>query len=100
MKDHAIQKRVLIVVLVVAALAAAGYGLYRSGVFEKIGSVEELQALIDSAGPMASIVYFLLQMMTVIVAPIPSNITMMAGSAGAGILEAVTLGVLAVSPAR
>ena len=96
MKDHAIQKRVLIVVLLVAALAAAGYGLYRSGVFEKIGSVEELQALIDSAGPMASIVYFLLQMMTVIVAPIPSNITMMAGALALGFWEAVTLGVLAV----
>lgn len=45
---------------------------------------------------MAGVAYFLLQMMTVIVAPIPSNVTMMAGALALGFWPAMILGVLAV----
>ncbi|MFR8976873.1 MAG: VTT domain-containing protein [Christensenellales bacterium] len=40
--------------------------------------------------------YFALQMMTVIIAPIPSNISMMAGALALGFWPAMILGVLAV----
>lgn len=88
--------RVLTILLVILALAACGGFLYRSGWLDRIHSVEDLRELIDSAGSMASVVYFLLQMMTVIIAPIPSNISMMAGALALGFWEAMILGVLAV----
>ena len=52
--------------------------------------------MIAGAGVWAGAVYFALQMMTVIVAPIPSNISMMAGALALGFWPAMILGVLAV----
>lgn len=89
-------RRMLLAFAVLAVLAAALLALWRGGWFARLGSVEELRALIDRTGAWAGVVYFLLQMMTVIVAPIPSNVTMMAGALALGFWEAVFLGVLAV----
>lgn len=89
-------RRVLLLLAVLAALAVVLLALWRGGWLEKLGSVEELRALIDRTGAWAGVVYFLLQMMTVILAPIPSNVTMMAGALALGFWEAVFLGVLAV----
>ena len=61
-------RRIALAVLVVLALAAGVFALYRNGWFERIDSVEELRALIDRAGAFAGIVFFLLQMLTVIIA--------------------------------
>ena len=89
--------RILLIVAVVAALlAAGGYALWKRGVFEKINSVEALREVIAGAGMWAGLVYFVLQMMTVIIAPIPSNISMMAGALALGFWPAMILGVLAV----
>ena len=88
--------RIALVALVVLALAAGAAVLYKNGWFERIGSVEELRALIDEAGAFAGIVFFLLQMLTVIVAPIPSNVTMMAGALALGFWPAMLLGVAAI----
>ena len=89
--------RIILVVLAVAALlAVGGYALWKNGFFEKINSVEALREVIAGAGVWAGAVYFALQMMTVIVAPIPSNISMMAGALALGFWPAMILGVLAV----
>ena len=88
--------RIALVALVVLALAAGAAVLYKNGWFERIGSVEELRALIDEAGAFAGIVFFLLQMLTVIVAPIPSNVTMMAGALALGFWPAMLLGIAAI----
>ena len=88
--------RIALVALVVLALAAGAAVLYKNGWFERIGSVEELRALIDEAGAFAGIVFFLLQMLTVIVAPIPSNVTMMAGALALGFWPSLLLGVAAI----
>ena len=89
--------RIILAVLAVAALlAAGGYALWKNGFFEKINSVEALREVIAGAGVWAGAVYFALQMMTVIVAPIPSNISMMAGALALGFWPAMILGVLAV----
>ena len=88
-------RRIALAVLVVLALAAGVFALYRNGWFERIGSVEELRALIDRAGAFAGIVFFLLQMLTVIIAPIPSNVTMMAGALALGFWQAMLLGIAA-----
>ena len=97
MKEHRKTVRRLIIALaVIAALAGCGYALWKTGVFERINSVEELREVISGAGAWAGVVYFFLQMMTVIVAPIPSNISMMAGALALGFWKAMILGVLAV----
>ena len=88
--------RIALVALVVLALAAGAAVLYKNGWFERIGSVEELRALIDEAGAFAGIVFFLLQMLTVIIAPIPSNVTMMAGALALGFWRAMLLGIAAI----
>ena len=88
-------RRALYVLLALAVLAA-GLALWRSGLMEKVNSVEELQALIDRAGPYAWMVYFAVQVLTVIFAPIPSNISMMAGALALGFWPALLLGVGAV----
>ena len=89
--------RIILAALAVAALlAAGGYALWKNGFFEKINSVEALREVIAGAGVWAGAVYFALQMMTVIVAPIPSNISMMAGALALGFWPAMILGVLAV----
>lgn len=97
MKEHRkIVRRLLIALAVIAALAGCGYALWKTGVFERINSVDELREVISGAGVWAGVVYFFLQMMTVIVAPIPSNISMMAGALALGFWKAMILGVLAV----
>ena len=97
MKEHRkIVRRLLIALAVIAVLAGCGYALRKTGVFERINSVDELREVISGAGAWAGVVYFFLQMMTVIVAPIPSNISMMAGALALGFWKAMILGVLAV----
>ena len=89
--------RIILAALAVAALlAAGGCALWKNGFFEKINSVEALREVIAGAGVWAGAVYFALQMMTVIIAPIPSNISMMAGALALGFWPAMILGVLAV----
>ncbi len=95
MKNKRLARWALIAVALLA-LAGAGYALVKSGLLEEINSVEDLRALIGRAGPMTGVAYFLLQMMTVIIAPIPSNVTMMAGALALGFWPAMILGVLAV----
>lgn len=95
MKNKRLARWALIAVALLA-LAGAGYALVKSGLLEEIDSVEDLRALIGRAGPMAGVAYFLMQMMTVIIAPIPSNVTMMAGALALGFWPAMILGVLAV----
>lgn len=89
-------RRIALAVLIVLALAAGAVAAYKNGWFERIGSVEELRALIDEAGAFAGVVFFLLQMLTVIVAPIPSNVTMMAGALALGFWQAMLLGIAAI----
>lgn len=89
-------RMVLIVLALAAAIAAGGYALLRSGWLERLGSVEDLREMIAATGVWGGLVFFLMQMMTVIVTPIPSNVTMMAGALALGFVKAMVLGVLAV----
>jgi len=53
--------------------------LYRTGFFRAAASIEGLRAYIAYFSPCAHIVFFLLQFLSVVLAPIPSNITAAAG---------------------
>ena len=83
-------------VLLCAAAAAAALWLWESGLLERMNSREEIRAMIESAGPFAGAVYFFIQLLTVVVAPIPSNISMMAGALAMGFWPAMLLGFAAI----
>lgn len=85
--------RVALIVLTVAVLALLAV---KSGVMEHIDSVEELREWISGYGGWAGMVFFLLQMLTVIIAPIPSNVTTLAGALALGFVRGFFLSALAV----
>lgn len=73
--------------------------LFRTGFFASAGSLEEMRAYIERFSPFSYMIYFVVQLASVIVAPIPSNVTSLAGAALFGTLPtflltygAVTLG--------
>lgn len=83
-------------VLLCAAAAAAALWLWESGLLERMNSREEIRAMIEAAGPFAGAVYFFIQLLTVVIAPIPSNISMMAGALAMGFWPALLLGFAAI----
>ncbi len=54
--------------------------LWNTGFFSCLGSQEEMQAYISHFSPFSHLFYFVLQLLSVVVAPIPSNITALAGA--------------------
>lgn len=88
--------RILIWCIVAVLVLAAGVAIYRSGVWERFGSVEELREWIAGFGAAAGVVYFVLQLMTVIIAPIPSNVSTAAGALALGFWPGFLLGASAV----
>ena len=89
-------RRAALAALIVLALAALAVLIRHSGVMEHIGSAEELRAWIAGYGAWGGAVFFLLQMLTVIIAPIPSNVTTMAGALALGFAKGFFLSALAV----
>ena len=68
------------------------WGLWATGFLEVIHSPEEMQEYIQRFAPYSHAVFFLLQLISVIVAPIPSNLTTVAGGLlfGAGVSFLIT----------
>ena len=64
-----------------AGLLCAGGGvfLWRSGFFAAATSQEALRAYIQQFAPYSHLCFFLLQLLSVVLAPIPSNVTALAG---------------------
>ena len=81
-----------------AALLVIGGGvlfLWRTGFFD-VRSLNGMQRYIDRFSPYSQLVYFLVQLASVILAPIPSNLTAAAGALLFGMWEAFFLTVAAV----
>jgi len=55
------------------------WGLWATGFFRVAGSPEGMRAYIERFAPCSHLVFFLLQLISVILAPIPSNLTTVAG---------------------
>lgn len=83
--------------LLIAALAAAVYALWRSGLWQKMKSLEDVREMIAATGYWGGAVYFLLMLLSTILAPIPSNVTMLAGAMALGFWPALLIGVAAVT---
>lgn len=73
-------RRIVLGALAAAILAASLLGLYCTGFFEAVRSEEGLRAYIEGSAPWSHLAFFGLQLASVVVAPIPSNITAAAGA--------------------
>ena len=77
MKKRSLQIGTLIAVLLL--LVGGGIFLFRSGFFSAAADQESLRAYIQRFAPYSHLFFFLLQFLSVVLAPIPSNITALAG---------------------
>ena len=68
----------LTLLLTLVLLGGGGYFLWRTGFFA-ITSLEGMRTYIQNFTPYSHLIYFLIQLASVILAPIPSNLTAMAG---------------------
>ena len=73
------QKLFLFAVTLLLLLAGGGWFLSSSGFFQAARSLDGLRAYIDRFAPCSHLFFFLLQLLSVILAPIPSNIVAAAG---------------------
>ena len=82
-----------------AGLICAGGGvfLWRSGFFAAATSQEALRAYIQQFAPYSHLCFFLLQLLSVVLAPIPSNVTALAGGVLFGTLPAFLMTYAAVA---
>jgi len=85
------KRRGILWVLAVALLSACVLGLYYSGFFEAARTRAGLEAYIRRCTPWSHLAFFFLQLASVIVAPIPSNITAAAGAILFGLWPAFLL---------
>lgn len=65
--------------LALVLLGGGAWFLWRTGFFAAAGSLEGLQRYIEHFSPYSQLVFFVLQLVSVILAPIPSNLTAAAG---------------------
>ncbi len=83
----------LTVGIVVVLVAAALWWLQRTGGFAVFSSPEAMQAYVKGYGAWAPVVFFLLQAAQVVAAPIPGNVTAMAGGFLFGFWKATALSI-------
>lgn len=69
-------------VVFLAVLAALVFFLYHTGFFASVRSLDDMREYIARFSPYSYGVYFLVQLLSVVAAPIPSNVTSLAGAAG------------------
>ena len=73
------RQRLFSLILALLLLAGGGVFLFSSGFFAACSSPETLRAYIDRSAPYSHLFFFLVQFLSVILAPIPSNLTAAAG---------------------
>lgn len=73
------QKWLITLLLVLLLAAGVGLLLWRSGFFAALHTQQAMEAYIRRFAPYTHLVFFLVQFLSVLLAPIPSNITALAG---------------------
>ena len=66
--------------LAILLLGGSGLLLWKTGFFSSLGSLDSMRAYIARFTPFSHLFYFVIQLLSVVVAPIPSNITALAGA--------------------
>lgn len=90
------RQKLLILTFALLLLAGGGWFLYRSGFFQAVRSMEALRSYIARFAPYTHLLFFLVQFLSVVLAPIPSNLTAAAGGALFGVWPAFLLTFTAV----
>lgn len=72
--------KILLWVLTLAILGGSVWALYATGFFEAAGSQQKLGEYIARCAPWSHLAYFGVQLASVVIAPIPSNLTAAAGA--------------------
>ena len=72
-------KNCILWAVAVVLLGGCALGLYLSGFFEAAGSAEGIKGYIERSAPWSHLAFFFLQLVSTIIAPIPSNVTALAG---------------------
>ena len=73
------KRRISLLLAAVLLCLGGGPFLYRTGFFTAASSIEGLRAYILRFAPYSHLCFFLVQFLSVVLAPIPSNITALAG---------------------
>ena len=73
------RQKLMILAFTLLLLAGGGWFLYRSGFFQAVCSLDTLRSYIDRFAPCSYLVFFLVQFLSVVLAPIPSNLVAAAG---------------------
>ena len=82
------RQKLLILMAALLLLAGGGWFLYSTGFFQSATSLEGVRAYIAQFAPYSSLCFFLVQILSVIFAPIPSNVVAAAGGLLFGTLPA------------
>ena len=90
------RKKWLAALAIVLLLAALCVVLWHTGLLEKLKSVEQLQVYLASHTPWSQLIFLGLQLCSVIIAPIPSNIIAAAGGAAFGVWPGFLITLVAV----
>lgn len=73
------RQKLILLLLTLLLLIGGGWFLFRSGFFQAVHSLDTLRAYIVRFAPYSHLLFFLVQFLSVVLAPIPSNITAAAG---------------------
>lgn len=84
-------KQALLWLVTIALLGGCVYALYATGFFQTLHSRAAMEAYIAQFSPWSHLMYFVIQLISVIVAPIPSNITALVGAVMFGFWPAFLL---------
>lgn len=84
-------KQAVLWIFTIALLGSCLYALYATGFFETLHSKEAMEAYIAKFSPWSHLMYFIIQLVSVIIAPIPSNITALVGAVMFGFFPAFLL---------
>lgn len=86
-----VHKRWAFAILAVLILCGGGLFLWRTGFFDALSSSASMESYISRFSPLGQCFFFLIQLLSVILAPIPSNITALAGAMLFGMWQAFFL---------
>lgn len=78
-------------------LAFLSLFLWKTDALSRFSSLEAIKDFLNSYAPWSQLIFFLLQLSSVIVAPVPSNLTAMAGGACFGLVQGFLMTFVAVN---
>ncbi|MGL5346003.1 MAG: TVP38/TMEM64 family protein [Peptostreptococcaceae bacterium] len=89
-------KTIISISVVLIGLLMVGIFMKSTGILEHMSSIDSFKVYIESFGEQAYIIFFILQLLSIIIAPIPSNVSSVAGAIVFGMWESFFITMLAI----